>query len=217
MSSLAFLSAMLLFLRMGSFRAYGSHTREACRCSMCKLPTYVVAASLPTQASSPWMLRAPGSSTGSCTGGWGGHQHTMRIVALASQTCNKIQQLAIRYSRVQAGRGRLLRYIWLVADCRCTWAAGCCSLELLGQPLPAEPNRTSIVQFLASCQVREGLYSCAWGPGGAKALRSISALLPGWARPGSCWLLCAWRGRTAGAAQALLAFTPHLAGLATHA
>ena len=31
----------------------------------------------------------------------------------------------------------------------------CCSLELLGQPLPAEPDRTSIIQFLASCQVRE--------------------------------------------------------------
>ncbi|KAI7844724.1 hypothetical protein COHA_001811 [Chlorella ohadii] len=30
------------------------------------------------------------------------------------------------------------------------------SLELLGQPLPAEPDRTSIIQFLASCQHPEG-------------------------------------------------------------
>lgn len=31
------------------------------------------------------------------------------------------------------------------------------SLELLGEPLPAEPDRRSIIQFLASCQVRAGV------------------------------------------------------------
>lgn len=35
------------------------------------------------------------------------------------------------------------------------------SLELLGEPLPAEPDRRSIIEFLASCQVHVGIGGAA--------------------------------------------------------